>query len=158
MHRSLVLHPTASVGFRTESPRGGSHRISAAPTRAEKYKDSPKGNAHLTGLWQMLKKKAGISLGRLAHHYKQCIDAMEQSVWADLRLELGCAAGVVGNVPVETLIRHVKYRGPYCKSVPEATRIIKSRTGHFHENSESDEENDFDHVKCAGVHFIFVFL
>ena len=54
-------------------------------TGAEKfmYKDSPKGNAHLTSLRRMLKKKAGISLGRLAHHYKQCIDAMEQSVWAD---------------------------------------------------------------------------
>ena len=60
----------ASVGFKTEAPRGGSHRISAAPTRAEKYKDSPKGNAHLiqTSLRRMLKKKAGISLGRLAHH------------------------------------------------------------------------------------------
>ena len=148
----------ASVGFKTEAPRGGSHRISAAPTRAEKYKDSPKGNAHLTSLRRMLKKKAGISLGRLAHHYKQCIDAMEQSVWADRRLELGCAAGVVGNVPGETLIRHLKFRGPYCKSVPEATRIIKSRTGHFHENSESDEEDDFDHVEWAGVHFICGFL
>ena len=144
----------ASVGFKIEAPRGGSHRISAAPTRAEKYKDSPKGNAHLTSLRRMLKKKAGISLGRLAHHYKQCIDAMEQSVWADRRLELGCAAGVVGNVPGETRIRHLKFRGPYCKSVPEATRIIKSRTGHFHENSESDEEDDFDHVEWAGVHFV----
>ena len=106
----------------------------------------------------MLKKKAGISQGRLAHHYKQCIDAMEQSVWADGRLELGCAAGVVGNVPGETLIRHLKFRGPYCKSVPEATRIIKSRTGRFHENSESDEEDDFDHVEWAGVHFVVGFL
>ena len=118
----------ATVGFKTEAPRGASHRISAAPTRAEKYKDSPKGNAHLTSLPRMLKKKAGISLGRLAHHYKQCIDAMEQSIWADRKLELGCAAGVVGNVPGETLLRHLKFRGPYCKSVPEATRIIKSRT------------------------------
>ena len=106
----------------------------------------------------MLKKKAGISLGRLAHHYKQCIDAMGQSVWADRRLELGCAAGVVGNVPGETLIRHLKFRGPYCKSVPEATRIIKSRTSHFHGNSESDEEDDFDHVEWAGVHFVCGFL
>ena len=66
----------ASVGFKTEAPRGGSHRISAAPTRAGKYKDSPKGNAHLMSLRRMLKKKAGTSLGRLAHHYKQCIDAI----------------------------------------------------------------------------------
>ena len=123
----------ASKGFKIEAPRGGSPRISAAPTRAEKYKDSPNVNAHLTSLRRMLKKKAGISLWRLAHHYKQCIDTMEQSVWADRRLEFGCTAGVVGNVPGETLVRHLKFHGPYCKSVPEATRIIKSRTGHFHE-------------------------
>ena len=61
-------------------------------------------------------------------------------------------------VPGETLIRHLKFRGPYCKSVPEATRIIKSRTGHFHENSDSDEEDDFDHVEWAGVHFVCGFL
>ena len=28
----------------------------------------------------MLKKKAGISLGRLAHHYKQCIDAIDRAI------------------------------------------------------------------------------
>ena len=107
----------ASVSFKTEAAREGSHRISAGPKRAGKYKDSQKGNAHLTNLRRMLKKKAGINLGRLAHHYKQCIDAMEQSVWADRSLELGCAARVVGNVPGETLIRHLEFRGPYCKSV-----------------------------------------
>ena len=61
-------------------------------------------------------------------------------------------------MPGETLIRHLKFCGPHCKSVPEVTRIIKSRTGHFHENSESDEEDDFDHVKWAGVHFVCGFL
>ena len=40
----------ASVSFKTEAPRGGSHRISTGATRAENYKDSPKGNAHLTNL------------------------------------------------------------------------------------------------------------
>ena len=30
----------ASVYFKIEAPRGGSHRISAAPTRAERYKES----------------------------------------------------------------------------------------------------------------------
>ena len=146
------------MSFKTEAPRGGSHRISAGATRAEKDKDSPKGSAQLTNLRQMLKKKAGISLGQWAHHYRQCIDAMEQSVSADRKMELGCAAGVVGNVPGETLIRHLIFRGPYCKSVPEATRIIKSRTSHYHENWESNEEDDFDHVEWAGMHFICGFL
>ena len=40
----------ASVGFKIEAPGGGSHRISAAPTRAENHKDTLKGNAHLTSL------------------------------------------------------------------------------------------------------------
>ena len=148
----------ASLSFMMEAPRGGSHRISAGATRGDKYKDSAKGNAHLTNWRRMLKKKAGIGLGRLTHHYKQCIDTMEQSVSADRRLELGCAARVVGNVPGETLIRHLKFQGPYCKSVVDATRIIKSWTGHYHENSKSDEDDDFDLVEWAGMHLICGFL
>ena len=31
----------SSVSFKTEGPRGGSHRINACPTRGEKYKASP---------------------------------------------------------------------------------------------------------------------
>ena len=61
-------------------------------------------------------------------------------------------------MPGETLIRHLKFRGPYWKSVPEATRIIKSGSGHFHENSESNEKDDFDHVVWARVHFVCGFL
>ena len=73
----------------------------------------------MVNLRRMLKKKVGIILGRLAHHYKRCIDAMEQSVWA----ELGCATSVVGNVPGETLIGHLKFLGKLSQRQRASSRV-----------------------------------